>query len=344
MEADWSRRSRLGQIVAVLMVLGTFLAYGGAAGGPVAMASEGHGLITGEVEPPKTVHQCQQKFKAGSSKLTACIKRVKHEQATAPGTSCTHPLEVNRSLEGGNGGTKYVKDELLAYKTGETVNQWKWEVTNSNVEICPHGITLEVIMRLPSGQEEFKHPSRLVRVPVSAKGHFEYPEEVGANDNLNIRARFIHPAHQASLARAHAASATTKTVAECKGRFTRGSTARTLCIKRVEAEKPGTSCAHPLFSGFAVDGAHSQKSDLKDFTVKFKLDSENKSESDQSITFQAEVSITNPRLVMCRLVVNEFKGSGRSWPLTIGPHGGLSSQLTLPVGVAFGIAGYARVE
>jgi hypothetical protein len=109
--------------------------------------------------------------------------------------------------------------------------------------------------------------------------------------------------------------------------------------------KPGTSCAHPLFSGFAVDGSPSQKSDLKDFTVKFKLDSHNKSgESDESITFQAEVSITNPRLVMCRLVVNEFKGSGHSWPLTIGPHGGLSSQLTLGSGIAFGIAGYARLQ
>jgi hypothetical protein len=38
---------------------------------------------------------------------------------------------------------------------------------------------------------------------------------------------------------------------------------------------PGANCNYPLFSGFAVDGATSQKSDTKDFTVKHKLDSEN---------------------------------------------------------------------
>ena len=94
------------------------------------------------------------------------------------------------------------------------------------------------------------------------------------------------------VSRAHDASTTPKTVAQCKGKFKRGSTARTRCIKRVEAEKPGTSCAHPLFSGFAVDGAVSQKSDTKDFTVKYKRDSEIQSRETgggNSITFQAEV-------------------------------------------------------
>jgi len=111
--------------------------------------------------------------------------------------------------------------------------------------------------------------------------------------------------------------------------------------------KPGSSCAHPLFSGFAVDGAHSQKSDIKDFTVKYKLDSETKP-GEPAVgaltTFQAEVIVTNPRIVMCRVVVKEFKGSGRSWPLTIGPHGGLSSRITLESRIAFGIAGYARLR
>jgi hypothetical protein len=109
---------------------------------------------------------------------------------------------------------------------------------------------------------------------------------------------------------------------------------------------PGANCNYPLFSGFAVDGATSQKSDTKDFTVKHKLDSENQPREageGNSTTFQAEVIVTNPRIVMCRVVVNEFKGSGRSWPLTIGPHGGLSSRLTLESSIGFGIAGYARL-
>lgn len=109
---------------------------------------------------------------------------------------------------------------------------------------------------------------------------------------------------------------------------------------------PGANCNYPLFSGFAVDGAHSQKSDIKDFTVEYKRDSETKP-GEPSVgaltTFQAEVIVTNPRIVMCRLVVNEFKGSRRSWPLTIGPHSGLSSRLTLESRIPFGIAGYARV-
>jgi hypothetical protein len=122
---------------------------------------------------------------------------------------------------------------------------------------------------------------------------------------------------------------------------------RTVIVTAARSLVPlGANCNYPLFSGFAVDGAHSQKSDIKDFTVGFKRDSENKpgetGEGDFT-TFQAEVIVTNPRIVMCHLVVNEFKGSRRSWPLTIGPHGGLSSRLTLESRIGFGIAGYARV-
>jgi hypothetical protein len=140
--------------------------------------------------------------------------------------------------------------------------------------------------------------------------------------------------------------ASPKTVAQCKKAFKRGSKARSVCIKRVEGEKPGSSCTHPLFSGESVDGSPSQKSDTKDFIVKFKLDSETKPKEalpGDFTTFQAEVIVYNPRLVMCRVVVSEFKGSGRTYPLKIGPHGGLSSRLTLASSIIFGILGYARL-
>ncbi len=113
--------------------------------------------------------------------------------------------------------------------------------------------------------------------------------------------------------------------------------------------RPGANCNYPLFSGFAVDGASSQGSDLKDFTVKYKLDRESKP-GEPSVgaltTFQAEVIVTNPRIVMCRVVVKEFMGSrppGRNYPLSIGSHGGLSSRLTLESRIPFSIAGYARL-
>jgi hypothetical protein len=110
---------------------------------------------------------------------------------------------------------------------------------------------------------------------------------------------------------------------------------------------PGDSCNYPIFSGLAVDGFPSQRSDTKDFTVGIKIDSETKPKEalpGDFTTFQAEVTVSNPRLVMCRLFVSEFKGRGRTYPLSIGPHGGLSSRLTLASSTAFGILGYARLR
>jgi hypothetical protein len=162
-------------------------------------------------------------------------------------------------------------------------------------------------------------------------GHIQNPEAVAAHSHGLVAGKVKPPT----------------TPFQCKKKFRPRSKARRACIKLVESQKPGSSCKHPLFSAFAVDGASSQGSDLKDFTVKFKLDRRNKSgERGESITFHAEVIVSNPRLVMCRLVVAESKGGGprgRNYPLSIGPHGGLSSQLTLPAGTAFGIIGYARL-
>jgi hypothetical protein len=109
---------------------------------------------------------------------------------------------------------------------------------------------------------------------------------------------------------------------------------------------PGASCNYPIFSGEAVDGFPSQRSDTKDFAVKRKIDSETKPKEalpGDLTTFQAEVIAYNPRLVMCRLSVSEFLGGGHTYPLHIGPHGGLSSRLTLESSIIFWISGYARL-
>src|ERR1700735_3413636 len=116
MGADRSRRrsrTRVGQAVAVLMALGALMAGGAGATTQTATTARNHGLITGEVDPPKTVRQCEERFGTKNAHerylRTKCIKRVEHELATAPGTSCTHPLEFNRGLEGGNGSPRYLR-------------------------------------------------------------------------------------------------------------------------------------------------------------------------------------------------------------------------------------------
>ncbi|HEY7829530.1 MAG TPA: hypothetical protein VIC06_03075, partial [Solirubrobacteraceae bacterium] len=124
-----------------------------------------------------------------------------------------------------------------------------------------------------------------------------------------------------------------------------GSRVRTAIITAARSPvPPGASCNYPLFSGLAVDGYPSQRSDTKDFTVQYKFDSQTNPDTPGALTtFQAEVSVSNPRLIMCHLFVSEIKGSGRTYRLNIGPHGGLSSRLTLESRIGFGILGYARL-
>lgn len=95
MGADRSRsrsrsRTRLGQAVAVLMALCAFMAGGAGA----------HGLITGAVESPKTVRQCQQKYRHNAKARTACIKRSQKATKPSSGGNCT--LETS----GGNTGSE----------------------------------------------------------------------------------------------------------------------------------------------------------------------------------------------------------------------------------------------
>jgi hypothetical protein len=132
---------------------------------------------------------------------------------------------------------------------------------------------------------------------------------------------------------------------QCKKAFAKGSHQRAACIKRIKSEKPGISCKHPLFSGRAVDNGTAQKSDLKDFIVNEKIDRTHLSGEvgfKNTVTFQAEVVVHNPRVVLCRVEVVEFEGKGRHWPLKISPHGGLSSELTLENSIHIAILGYAR--
>lgn len=195
------RRTRLGLVVAGLMALGAFMAGGAGATTQTATTARNHGLITGEVEPPKTVRQCEEKFgtkNAHERYLRAkCIKRVEHELATAPGTSCKYPLEFNRGLEGGNGSSKYLSLKLVgvtnAQRTGATMT-WTWEVKSSKVEICPKGVTFELTPSLPNGNDDIGHPS-VVKHPETTirRGSFSYflTEKDTGGAAINVKARFV---------------------------------------------------------------------------------------------------------------------------------------------------------
>lgn len=91
-------------------------------------------------------------------------------------------------------------------------------------------------------------------------------------------------------------ASTPKTVFQCKKKYKPGMT-RTRCITRVKSQKPGTSCAHPLESGIASDGA--QTGDTKDFSVGTILTGRRGPETEPEPThFRLEVTIHNPQVVI----------------------------------------------
>ncbi len=93
---------------------------------------------------PKTVSQCEQKFRPESAARVSCIKRVKSEK---PGSSCAHPLVSAISAAGPSGRTDDVR---LKFNTihkpenpgsGEPVT-YKIEVTNLNPRVVDCSLTV----------------------------------------------------------------------------------------------------------------------------------------------------------------------------------------------------------
>jgi hypothetical protein len=195
----WSRRRRHGQLAAVAAVafaaLLTLCAVGASGDVPTIVPAFTAGVEPMEEGgPPKTVAECKKRFAMGSHERAKCIKRVEAELAIAPGTSCQHPWEVNQSEGGHNGGEHYVKITLKA--TSQGVFTWHWQVMSPSVEICPRGITFEVIQELPNGDEEFKHPSLVKHLAVTRSGSYSYATHAGGpvtNQDLKIEAWSRHP-------------------------------------------------------------------------------------------------------------------------------------------------------
>jgi hypothetical protein len=139
---------------------------------------------------------------------------------------------------------------------------------------------------------------------------------------------------------AQAASSPT-TVPQCKKKFKSGSKARVACIKRVN--KPGSSCAHPLFSEATSYGPGGDK---VDFTVELGQYDPN-SRPFTPVQVYAIVTIHNPRLVICPKVtfIDEPEGpaSLHRYYATVGPEGGSTSTITVPLGRLVPVA-YARLK
>src|SRR5665213_552458 len=60
--------------------------------------------------------------------------------------------------------------------------------------------------------------------------------------------------------------------------------------------KPGSSCAHPLFSGLSGEGPDG---DLREFTVKPKILSDPEPGSSKPMTFELEVTVINHHILIC---------------------------------------------
>jgi hypothetical protein len=112
---------------------------------------------------------------------------------------------------------------------------------------------------------------------------------------------------------------------------------------------PGSSCAHPLESGMATDGA--AIGDTKDFTVTTKQISKESSVRPEPRILRVAVNVHNPRVLLCGVEVTDiFRNPATgarekrvSHP-TISPHGGLSSPVTESATVVlFSVRVYGRL-
>jgi hypothetical protein len=115
--------------------------------------------------------------------------------------------------------------------------------------------------------------------------------------------------------------------------------------------RPGTSCAHPLESGMATDGAGI--GDTKDYSVTVKQVNSEPHEGTEPKPVRVSVTIHNPRVVLCSvevdvIVSNPTTGIRKKYIYhpAISPNGGLSSIVEEPSVHLdeFGVSVYARYK
>jgi hypothetical protein len=115
----------------------------------------------------------------------------------------------------------------------------------------------------------------------------------------------------------------------------------------VRAKAPGSSCRHPVYSSQSLDGAPGQRSDTKDFGVKVTTVSDPNPGSSDPMTLQLEVTIHNPRVVICRAVISAVTPDNQhltEYPVRISPRGEVLSTVTIPARDNYAGVVYARLR
>ena len=162
-----------------------------------------------------------------------------------------------------------------------------------------------------------------------------------AGSKVSVRLGGESPKRSIEAVKGQSAASAPTTVPQCKKKFKPGSKARAACIKRVN--KPGSSCAHPLFSEATSYGPGGDKAD---FTVELGQYDPN-SRPFTPVQVYAIVTIHNPRVVICPKVtfidVPEGPASLHRYYATVGPEGGSTSTITVPLGRLVPVA-YARLK
>ncbi len=286
-----------------------------------------------------------------------------------PGRSCNYPVkstlfETFAARHGGRPPAVYVK----AIEVSPTSLRLKLTPRKPNLRLCPKA-DLDLWLTTPHG--ELIRPIH-VSVPINPHGGLTAPitlppgsyrsGETGEPvfNFVSVYARYTQP--PATVGLKHTAQAATaaqplkpapKTVFQCQKKF-KGSKqrkARSACIQRVKSEKPGTSCAHPLISGWQ-GAAH--VGDARDFTVEIQGVDPNLPNGSIEHMY-LEITVHNPRVVLCPKaeIIVDYKtteellhsvpGVGRelTYFVSVEPHGGTSSTVLTQTG---GYQAYAKAR
>jgi hypothetical protein len=136
------------------------------------------------------------------------------------------------------------------------------------------------------------------------------------------------------------AVSTPGTLAQCRTRFKHNRKARVACERRVRKATgmhPTSDCTLDTIWYGAGDGG-----DKQDYSVTLKTTGHEPG----PYSVQVEVKILNPKVEICSVTVLWYEGNGatgqHSASVTIGPHGGVSSRVSLPAsadGVAAKVLG-----
>ncbi len=118
------------------------------------------------------------------------------------------------------------------------------------------------------------------------------------------------------------------TVFQCQKAFKHNAGKRAACIQRAKA-KPGSSCAKPLYSGMAVDGATIEGSDTKDAAVNVRQLPLRNPGSTEPMGLQLDVEVHSAHVEICRAVIVTYPPE---LPTTTGPLPKTEHVLSIPKG------------